>query len=94
MEKYFKQHRESGDTEFTIVGSYTQENITEHGDLLCQCDIIEHRYKRYSYDHIHEYLELDEIEEIDFAEYTRIKNTLAMCEQLKDVMDKLLSSIL
>lgn len=92
--KYFKKHYESCDHEFTLVGSYTQEDITEIGDILCKCDIIELSDKKYSYDQITEYLELDEITEIDFAEYNRIKNTLSLCEKLQDVIDKLLISIL
>lgn len=94
--KYFKQHFESCNREWTIYGQFEDSDITPNGDFFCVVDDVEidpgcDHIKHTIYEN---YCEPDKIELITEEEYTAVCNKLREVDKLYDKADEILKTLI
>lgn len=94
--KYFKQHYESCNREWTTYGKFEESDITPNGDCLCvvddveidtDCDHLKHTIYQ-------DYCEIDETELITEEEYIAVCNKLREVDKLCDKADEILKTLI
>lgn len=93
---YFKQRNESCNTEWTVYGSYCEEEITNDGDFLALVhDITNHADEDHlKYSDYQTYIEPESVTEITKEEYESVISKLASVEDLYDKADEIMKSLL
>lgn len=94
--KYFKQHFESCDREWTIYGKFEDSDITPNGDFPCVVDNIEidtecDHIKHTTYP---DYCEPDDIELITEEEYIEVGKKLCEVGKMYDQADAILKTLI
>lgn len=94
--KFFKQHFESCNREWTIYGSYDESDITPNGDILCVVDDVENDSDNEHIQHTiyQNYCEPDEITHISEDEYNAVINKLREADGYYDKADEVLKSLI
>ena len=76
--KYFKQHFESCNSEWTIYGCYSDHDIQRAGDVVCEVHEVQRDGDKDHYEHsvLKEYIEPDAVTSITKEEYLAVVNKL------------------
>ena len=93
---YFKQHYESCNSEFTMYGCYSDNDIQPEGDVVCEVHIVQGDSDK---DHIEhdvckQYIEPDEVSFITEKEYLAVINKLQQAEDYYNMADKVLETLI
>lgn len=91
--KYFKQHFESGNREWTIYGSYSDHDIQREGDVVCE---VQRDGDKDHYEHsvLKEYIEPDEVTFITKKEYVAVVNKLQEADDYHSMADDVLETLI
>ena len=94
--KFFKKHYESGSHEWTIYGSYEEEDITPLGDVMCVVDDVDSDADKEHIEHTiyQEFFEPDEVTYISEDEYNAVLNKLREADGYYDKADEVLNTLL
>lgn len=94
--KFFKQHFESGSSEWTIYGCYDESDITPNGGIRCLVDDVENDPDLGHIRHtIYEnYCEPDEVTHITKEEYNAVIKKLRKADGYCDKCGELLKSLI
>ena len=76
---YFMQHLESCNSEWTIYGCYSDNDIQPEGDVLCEVHMVQRESDKNHLEHdvIKEYIEPDEVRFITKKEYLAVMENFA-----------------
>lgn len=94
--KFFKQHFESCNREWTTYGKFEDSDITPNGDFPCMVDCVEidtdcGHIKRTIYP---DYCERSDIELISEEEYIAVGNKLREVDKLYEQADAILTTLI
>lgn len=94
--KYFKQHFESCDREWTIYGCYSDHDIQREGDVLCNVIEVQREDNKVHVEHnaYQEYIEPDEVTFITKEEYRAVVNKLHEADDYYSKADDVLKTLI
>lgn len=94
--KYFKQHFESGNREWTIYGCYSDHDIQREGDVVCEVHEVQRDGDKDHYEHsvLKEYIEPDEVTFITKKEYVAVVNKLQEADDYHSMADDVLETLI
>lgn len=93
---YFKQHIESNTNEWTIYGTYCEDDLTELGDVCVNVyDIAFHSGQDHmEWSEYRDYIRPDEVTKINKEEYESVISKIASVEDLYDKADEILKPLM
>lgn len=93
---YFKQHFESGNSEWSIYGCYSDYDIQPEGDVVCEVHEVQREDEKDHFEHnvIKEYIEPDEVTFITKKEYLAVINKLQEADDYHKMADEVLETLI
>ena len=92
--KYFKQHHESCDQEWTVYGGYEDSDITPEGDIDTVVYCVECKDGTCSFELYEDYVDPEDITEITQDEYRHVVEQLQKVTTLQSQIDDILSPLI
>ena len=93
---YFMEHHESCNSEWTIYGCYSDNDIQPEGDVVCEVHIVQSESKKDHLEHdvCKQYIEPDEVTFITKKEYLAVMKKLQQAEDYHNMADEVLKTLI